>query len=323
MVSLLVKWIKVFLNAGFGCIFLFLTFPDKSGIYCKRRLIRRYRKRACMLIIQFGKSRTAFVFILLFFVLSFPLNICALTSEEIKTIGVYEKVAPAVVNITTEACEPEFFFCAVPSKTGSGSGVVLRQDGLIITNSHVVTGAKEIRVALSDGRRLEAKISANSPQEDLAIIKVDPGDKPLSEITLGDSDKIKVGERVFAVGNPFGLGQTLTSGNVSMVGRTIKDDGKILRNLIQTDAPINPGNSGGALINSEGDLIGICTAILSPTGSSIGIGFALPVNRVKEVAPGLMHPWPRIMGWMIAVLLVIWFLRRIYRRPQSPYYMGR
>ncbi|MHC1725581.1 MAG: S1C family serine protease [Syntrophobacteraceae bacterium] len=263
------------------------------------------------------------IFVLLCFFLLPPWSASALTSEEISTIRAYEKVAPSVVNITTEACEPEFFFCAVPAKTGSGSGVILRKDGLIITNSHVVTGARNIRVALSDGRRLEARITANSQHEDLAIIKVDPGDKPLSEITLGDSDSLKVGERVFAVGNPFGLGQTLTSGIVSMTGRTIKDEGKILRNLIQTDAPINPGNSGGALINSEGNLIGICTAILSPTGSSIRIGFALPVNRVKEVVPGLMDPWPRVMGWVIVVLLVIWFLRRIYRRQSNPYYMGR
>ena len=243
----------------------------------------------------------------------------ALTEDEIITIQAYEKVAPSVVNITTRICETEFFFCAVPSITGSGSGVVLREDGLIITNNHVVTGAQNIRVVLSDGRRLDARTTASDPNDDLAVIKVDPGDKPLKAITLGDSDKLKVGEKVLAVGNPFGLGQTLTSGIVSMTGRTIKDDGQVLRNLIQTDAPINPGNSGGALINLDGELVGLCTAILSPTGASIRIGFALPVNRIKSVAPGLMRPWHRITGWILALLLAAWFIKRIYRKQSRQY----
>ncbi len=260
----------------------------------------------------------AFSILLVFTAAAFP-EAWALTDEEIITIQAYEKVAPSVVNITTQICEPEFFFCAIPSATGSGSGVVLREDGLIITNNHVVSGAQDIRVVLSDGRRLEARTTASAPNDDLAVIKVDPGDKPLKAITLGDSDKLKIGEKVLAVGNPFGLGQTLTSGIVSMTGRTIRDDGQVLENLIQTDAPINPGNSGGALINLDGELVGLCTAILSPTGASIRIGFALPVNRIKSVAPGLMHPWPKITGWALAILLTVWFLRRIYRQ-QSRHY---
>ncbi len=243
----------------------------------------------------------------------------ALTEEETLTIRAYEKVAPSVVNITTQICETEFFFCAVPSITGSGSGVVLREDGLIITNYHVVTGAQNIRVVLSDGRRLDARTTASDPNDDLAVIKVDPGDKPLKAITLGDSDKLRIGEKVLAVGNPFGLGQTLTSGIVSMTGRTIKDDRQVLRNLIQTDAPINPGNSGGALINLDGELVGLCTAILSPTGASIRIGFALPVNRIRSVAPGLMRPWHRITGWVLAILLAAWFIKRIYRKQSRQY----
>ncbi len=237
----------------------------------------------------------------------------ALTAEEITTIKAYERVAPSVVNITTQVCEAEFFYCATPSITGSGSGVVLREDGLIITNSHVVSGAQNIRVVLSDGRRLEARITASDSNDDLAVIKVDVGDKPLKAIALGDSDTLKVGQRVLAVGNPFGLGQTLTSGVVSMTGRTIRDHETVLRNLIQTDAPINPGNSGGALINLDGELVGLCTAILSPTGSSIRIGFALPVKRIKAVAPELLNPWRKITGLVLAILLTVWFLRRIYR----------
>ncbi len=243
----------------------------------------------------------------------------ALTPDEISTIQAYEKVAPSVVNITTELCESEFFYCAIPVRTGSGSGVVLREDGLIVTNSHVVSGAQNIWVALSDGRRLNARIVASAPDEDLAVIKIDPGGTPLKTIAFGDSDDLKVGERVLAIGNPFGLGQTLTVGSVSMKERSIKDEGRTIRGLIQTDAPINPGNSGGALVNSRGELVGICTAILSPTGASIRIGFALPVNRVKHVVPGLMHPWPRIVGWVLAAVLVVLFLRRIYRRRSSAY----
>jgi len=242
----------------------------------------------------------------------------ALTEEEINTIRAYEKVAPSVVNITTQECEAEFFFCATPSLTGSGSGVVLREDGLIITNSHVVSGAQSIQVLLSDGRRVQAKIMAIDSNDDLAVIKVDVGNKPLKAIVLGDSGTLKVGQKVLAVGNPFGLGQTLTSGIVSMIGRTIKDQGQILRDLIQTDAPINPGNSGGALIDLDGRLVGLCTAILSPTGSSIRIGFALPVARIKAVAPGLMNPWHKITGWVLVILLVTWLLGRIYRKQTRP-----
>lgn len=240
-------------------------------------------------------------------------RVSALTSVETGTIRAYEKVAPSVVNITTRQCDPEYFWCAVPTQSGSGSGVVLGSDGLIITNNHVVSSAQKIMVALSDGRRLEARLIAASSSEDFAVLRVDPGDKPLSAIQLGDSNNLKTGERVLAVGNPFGLGQTLTAGTVSMTGRTIKDGDKVLKDLIQTDAPINPGNSGGALVNMEGELVGICTAILSPTGSSIRIGFALPVNRMKAVVSGLVQQWPKFVGWAMAILILVWFLRRVYR----------
>jgi len=269
---------------------------------------------------SFGaKGLWAAISILLVFILGVYSSASALTAEEVLTIKAYEKVAPSVVNLTTQVCEAEFFYCATPSITGSGSGVVLREDGLIITNSHVVSGAQTIRVVLSDGRRLEARITASDPDDDLAVIKVDVGDKPLRAIALGDSDSLRVGQRVLAVGNPFGLGQTLTSGVISMTDRTIRDNETVLKNLIQTDAPINPGNSGGALINLDGELVGLCTAILSPTGSSIRIGFALPVKRIKAVAPELLHPWRKITGLVLAILLTVWFLRRIYRNRGRQY----
>jgi S1-C subfamily serine protease len=263
-----------------------------------------------------------FPFAFLLFAFSFD-NVSALTLEEISTIKAYDKAAPSVVNITTHVCEAEFFFCAVPSVVGSGSGVVLREDGLIITNSHVISGARDIRVLFSDGRRLEARVVASDPDDDLALMRVDVGDRPLKAIVFGDSDALRIGQRVLAVGNPFGLGQTLTSGIISMTGRTIKDEGRVFRNLIQTDAAINPGNSGGALINMDGELVGLCTAILSPTGSSIRIGFAMPVARIRAVAPGLMHPLHRKAVWVIAILLAAWFFRRIYRRQDRQYDGGR
>ena len=271
---------------------------------------------------SFGaKGLWAAISILLVFILGVYSSASALTAEEVLTIKAYEKVAPSVVNLTTQVCEAEFFYCATPSITGSGSGVVLREDGLIITNSHVVSGAQTIRVVLSDGRRLEARITASDPDDDLAVIKVDVGDKPLRAIALGDSDSLRVGQRVLAVGNPFGLGQTLTSGVISMTDRTIRDNETVLKNLIQTDAPINPGNSGGALINLDGELVGLCTAILSPTGSSIRIGFALPAKRIKAAAPALMHPWRKVAGLVLAILLTAWFLRRIYRNQSRQYHM--
>ncbi|MCE5335732.1 MAG: trypsin-like peptidase domain-containing protein [Desulfobacteraceae bacterium] len=267
-------------------------------------------------------------FLLLLFLLGtipgvyLPIPARALTPDEMTTIAAFEKVAPSVVNISTEICEPEYFYCAVPSKTGAGSGVVMKEDGLIVTNHHVVASAKNIRVTLTDGRRLNAEIVASDPNEDLAVIRVDPGGRPLQAIVFGDSDKVRVGERVFAVGNPFGLGQTLTAGSVSMTGRSLRDEGRIMRDLIQTDAPINPGNSGGALVNSSGDLIGLCTAILSPTGTSIRIGFALPSNRIRAITPTMVRPWPKILGWTAALLVAVWFIKKVYGRRAGTYPPG-
>lgn len=244
---------------------------------------------------------------------AFPSMLPGFTAEELNTISVYEAVAPSVVNITTMACDPEFFFCAVPSSTGSGSGIVLKAEGIIVTNHHVVASARDIYVTMADNRNLEAKVIASSPRYDLAVIRVDVGDKPLKEIVLGNSDNLRVGEKVLAIGNPFGLGGTLTTGVVSMTGRDIKNGGRVMEDLIQTDASINPGNSGGALVNSSGELVGINTMILSPTGSNIGIGFAIPVNRVKEVTPGLMHGWDRLMGWLLVLIILLWIYGRIRR----------
>jgi putative serine protease PepD len=242
-----------------------------------------------------------------------PVGAAALTSGEQNTITVYEKVAPSIVNITTAVCEQEFFFCSIPTGSNSGSGIVLKEDGTIVTNYHVVSDAQRIQVTLSDGRQKKAEIVASSPREDLAIIRTESVESPLKPIVFGDSDRLEVGEKVLAIGNPFGLGQTLSLGVVSMTGRNIRNDGMILRNLIQTSAAINPGNSGGALVNSAGELVGMNTAILSPTGTNVGIGFAIPANRIKHVVPNLLNVWGKWLGWIIAILLVYWMFRRIYR----------
>jgi len=237
----------------------------------------------------------------------------ALTPDEENTIDVYRKVAPSVVNITTTSVDRGFFLSPTPS-SGTGSGIVLQDNGLIVTNHHVVADARRIEVTLADGTHWEAVLVGSAPERDLAVIAIEAEGHSLTAMALGDSEALEVGQKVLAIGNPFGLGQTLTTGTVSMLGRTIRtDDGRVLRNMIQTDASINPGNSGGALVDSRGKLVGVNAAIFSTTGSSIGIGLAIPVNEVKRVVPGLTSPWGRWLGWALAALVLGWMLRRIYR----------
>jgi serine protease Do len=171
-----------------------------------------------------------------------------------------------------------------PPQEGLGSGVIVSADGYILTNSHVVRGADSIKVTLGDGRELTAKVVGTDPQSDLAVIKVDA--KGLPAITFADSEKIEVGDFVLAIGNPFGIGQTVTSGMVSGLGRATLD--LDYQDFIQTDAAINPGNSGGALVDAEGRLVGVNTAILSRTGGFQGIGFAIPANLARNVMEQLV-----------------------------------
>jgi S1-C subfamily serine protease len=236
-----------------------------------------------------------------------------LTSEEENTIAVYEKVAPSIVNITTATSESGFFFPTMPEE-GAGSGIILNAQGAIVTNHHVVADAENIVVTVEEGLQFKAQVTGTAPEEDLALLRIDPGKHPLKPIDIGDSSRIQVGEKVLAVGNPFGLGRTLTTGSVSMVGRDIRSEGRILRGLIQTDASINPGNSGGGLVDSQGQLIGMNTLILSPTGANVGIGFAIPSSRIASFESSLARPWQRYLGWLLAILLVYWLLRRLYHR---------
>jgi S1-C subfamily serine protease len=165
--------------------------------------------------------------------------------------------------------------------TSLGSGVILRDDGLIVTNYHVVEGADRVRVALADGRELSAVLLLGDPAADLALLRVEGSGQPLPTLSLGDSDGVEAGDIVLAIGNPFGIGQTVTSGIVSALVHTPQTGAQPA--FIQTDAAINPGNSGGPLITVDGRVIGINTAIFTRTGASIGIGFAIPADRVKDL----------------------------------------
>ena len=222
-----------------------------------------------------------------------------------------QRAMPAVVNIftTKEAKQPphplnndplfrRFFgdgFGQDERQFSLGSGVIVSAEGYILTNNHVVEAANEIEVALADGRKVSAKLVGTDPETDLAVIKVDL--KNLPSITLGRLENIKVGDVVLAIGNPFGVGQTVTMGIVSALGRNHLGI-NTFENFIQTDAAINPGNSGGALVDTQGHLLGINTAIYSRSGGSLGIGFAIPVTTVKTVMEAIIKNGQVVRGWI-------------------------
>jgi len=221
----------------------------------------------------------------------------ALTEDERNTISVYKKAAPGVVNITSTVLERDFFFGIVP-REGAGSGAIIDPRGYILTNNHVIKEARRIEVTLSDGSKWPGKLIGADPENDLAVIKIEAPSSRLTPLPLGSSKDLQVGQKVMAIGNPFGLGETLTVGIISSLGRSIRSEtGSLMEDLIQTDAAINPGNSGGPLLDSEGRIIGINTAIFSPSGGNIGIGFAIPVDTAKRIIPELIekgyvaHPW--------------------------------
>ena len=219
-----------------------------------------------------------------------------LSRDEEINIRVFEQAHPAVVNITTVTLRANFWRQLIP-REGQGSGFIIDRKGYILTNNHVVAQANEIRVTLANGEKLPAKLIGRDQNSDIAVIKV-ASDKVEAAIPLGDSDKIRVGQKAIAIGNPFGLSHTLTTGIISALGRSIEtNEGIEIDEIIQTDAAINPGNSGGPLLNSNGEVIGINTAIFSLSGGYQGIGFAIPINRAKEVATHLIEsgrvprPW--------------------------------
>ena len=210
------------------------------------------------------------------------------TPEERVNIAVYENCNRGVVNISTKVVTESLFF-DIPSE-GAGSGSVIDQAGHILTNLHVIDDAQEIQVTLFDGETYTATLIGKDPTNDVAVIKIEAPAESLFPIYFGDSTKLKVGQAVFAIGNPFGLERTLTTGIVSSLNRSLPGrSGRAMKSMIQIDAAINPGNSGGPLIDSRGRLIGMNTAIASKTGQNTGVGFAIPVATIARVVPQLIE----------------------------------
>ena len=211
-----------------------------------------------------------------------------LDPTETQNVRIYKQASPAIANIVTRAVQYDFFFDAVPVE-GAGSGFVIDNDGHILTNYHVVQGAETIEVTLGDQSRYKAKYIGADTRNDIALIQIDPKGRKITALPLGDSRNLLVGQRVLAIGNPFGFQSTLTTGVVSSLGRTVQtSENTFIDEAIQTDAAINRGNSGGPLLNSRGEVIGINSAIYAPTGTTAGIGFAIPINTARRAAEDLI-----------------------------------
>lgn len=221
------------------------------------------------------------------------------TLDEIENISVYEKLNKGVVNITTEVVAYNWFLEPVPRAGSSGSGSIIDARGYILTNNHVVEKAYRVNITLANGETFEGEVIGSDPENDLAVIKFDPEDTSVVTIPFGSSSNLRVGQKVLAIGNPFAFERTLTTGIISGLGRPLRNDkGLVIRNLVQTDASINPGNSGGPLLNTSGELIGVNTMIYTPSGGSVGIGFAVPVDTARRVVPDLIRYGFVQRGWI-------------------------
>ncbi|MFN2209030.1 MAG: S1C family serine protease [Candidatus Promineifilaceae bacterium] len=222
--------------------------------------------------------------------------------EEQLVTNLYDRVGPSVVHITSRLVTVDFFYGPMPQE-GTGSGFVYDNEGHIVTNFHVIEDADTISVKFSDNQELPAQVIGADPANDLAVLALEETSPDLEPLSLGSSDELHVGQRTIAIGNPFGLDRTLTTGVVSALGRPLQaENDTVIFDVIQTDAAINPGNSGGPLLNSRGQVIGINTAIQE---DAQGIGFAVPVNTVKRIVPILIengtypHPWTGLLGYSI------------------------
>jgi S1-C subfamily serine protease len=214
-----------------------------------------------------------------------------LAQDETSTIALYQTVRPSVVNITTVSRRRDLFTREVQEeREGSGSGFIWNREGHIVTNAHVLSGGNSVVVTLADGSSWKGTVVGAHPDKDLAVVRISAPKEQLKPILVGTSEGLQVGQKTFAIGNPFGLEQTLTSGLISALNREIQSvTRRPIAGVIQTDAAINPGNSGGPLLDSAGRLIGVNTAIYSPSGASAGIGFAIPVDEVNRLVPQLIQ----------------------------------
>lgn len=216
-------------------------------------------------------------------------NNAPLDTTEAENVRIYKQAAPSVANILTKTVEYDFFFNPVPVE-GAGSGFLIDNDGHILTNYHVVQGTQTIQVTFGDRSTYKARLIGDDEVNDIALIQIDTKGRKLVPLPLGDSRKLQVGQRVLAIGNPFGFQSTLTTGIVSALGRTVQtSDNTFIDDAIQTDAAINRGNSGGPLLDSRGEVIGINSAIYSPSGTTAGIGFAIPISTARRVAQDLIE----------------------------------
>ena len=224
---------------------------------------------------------------------------------ERENIAIYERFNSAVVNITTEIMAIDWFLQPIPQEGSSGSGSIIDTRGFVLTNNHVINRAHKIFINLADGSQFEGTVVGTDPESDLAVLKFDPPQgMTLVAIPYGDSSNLMVGQKVLAIGNPFALERTLTVGIVSGLGRPIQvSRNRVIRNMIQTDASINPGNSGGPLLDTQGRMIGINTMIYSPSGGSVGIGFAVPVNTAKRVVSEIIQHGKVRRGWVDATVV--------------------
>jgi len=217
------------------------------------------------------------------------LDVSEFTPEELTHISVYEKANRSVVHITTKSAHTSLLFVEVPTE-GAGSGSVLDRNGHILTNYHVVEGAQKIRVTLHDGEEYEGTLVGHDAPNDIAVLRISAPAESLIPMELGDSSRLRVGQAVYAIGNPFGLERTMTTGIISSLNRSLPTkSGRTMRSMVQIDAALNRGNSGGPLLNSRGKLIGMNTAIASSTGENTGVGFAIPVDTIKRVVPQLIQ----------------------------------
>ncbi|MCZ2156947.1 MAG: trypsin-like peptidase domain-containing protein [Bryobacterales bacterium] len=247
-----------------------------------------------------------------------------LGADERNNIDIYQRANPATVNVTSVEFTENFWFQVVP-REGAGSGFLINADGLILTNNHVISAdGQRLEVSLMDQSRYPARVLARDLENDLALLKID-AKKPLPYLRLGDSDSVKVGQKVLAIGNPFSLGGTLTTGIVSALGRSLSSGrDTVLEDIIQTDAAINPGNSGGPLLDSNGDVIGINTAILNETGANIGIGFAMPINRAKLMLDVYRERGSFVRPWLgIRSMFITGELAEYLRLPKGGGYLIR